>query len=470
MSKLIAVLIRLVTVSALTGSVALAAGPDVSRKPNVILILVDDLGYQDLGCYGHPSIRTPVLDKLAAGGARLTDFHAGASVCTPSRMALLTGSYPVRLGWTQGVVGYKMGMRDGMSPEALTIAEIYRSEGYATGISGKWHIGDLPETRPRNQGFDWTYYIPSSNNQTKILLSGDDIIERPFNNRLLTRQFTDKAMEFIRTKQEKPFFLYLPYTAPHFPVEPHPEWEGRSKFGAYGDVVEELDHCIGEILKTLDDLKIREQTLVVFCSDNGPQGNQQSSAVPLRGYKWSALDGGTRVPCIINWPGVIPAGRKIDALVSAMDLLPTLSRACGIDWAGKSRDKPKIDGLDVWDTLLGKTTGHPRKELLFWHGMNAEPQAIRVGEWKLFFKRRDALEGPGVEKETPEQKAKIQPYRDALKPDVTGAPFLIRMTDDIGELNDLSDEFPDTVKSLHARAEALKAEIRAQAILPIVKP
>ncbi len=465
-----AFLLRLIAISILPCPLALAAGQDISRKPNVILILVDDLGYRDLGCYGHPTIHTPVLDKLAAEGARLTDFHSGASVCTPSRMCILTGSYPVRLGWTQGVVGYKMGIRDGMSPEALTIAEIYKSEGYATGISGKWHIGDLPATRPQSQGFDWTYYIPSSNNQTNLILNGNEIIEKPFKKRLLTQQFTDKAIEFIRTKQKEPFFLYLPYTAPHFPVEPHPEWEGRSKFGAYGDVVEELDHRIGEILATLDELKIRERTIIVFCSDNGPQNGQQSSAVPFRGHKWSALDGAARVPCIINWPGAIPAGRKIDDLVSAMDLLPTLSRACGIDWAAKSHGKPQIDGLDVLDTLLGKTTEHPRKELLLWHGMNAEPQAIRVGEWKLFFNRRHALEGQGADAETPEQTAKIQPYREALKPNVAGEPFLIHMTEDVGELNDRSDEFPDKVKSLHDRAEALKAEIRANTILPIITP
>jgi arylsulfatase A len=460
----------LLTFAVLHGLVAVAAGQEIPRQPNVILILVDDLGYRDLGCQGHPAIRTPVLDQLAASGARLTDFHSAATVCTPSRMSLLTGAYPVRLGWTQGVVGYKMGMRDGMSPEALTIAEIYQSAGYATGISGKWHIGDLPATRPHRQGFDWTYYIPSSNNQTDLLRSGDEVVEQPFDNRLLTRQFTNQALEFIRAKREQPFFLYLPYTAPHFPVEPHPEWEGRSKFGAYGDVVEELDHCIGEILTALEALQIRERTLVVFCSDNGPQNGEQASASPFRGQKWSALEGGTRVPCIINWPGVIPAGREIGALVSAMDLLPTLSRACGIDWAGQSCGKPKIDGLDLWETLLGKTDQHPRRELLLWHGMDAEPQAIRVGEWKLFFDRRHALQGPGVETETPEQTAKIKPYRDALKPDSAAAPFLIHLTDDTGELIDRSAEFPDKVASLRARAEELKAEIRAHPHLPIVGP
>lgn len=241
------------------------------RKPNVILILADDLGYQDLGCYDHPSIRTPVLDQLAKDGIRLTNFHSGASVCTPSRMALLTGAYPVRLGWTQGVAGYLMGSKDGMSPEVLTIAEIFRAEGYTTGIAGKWHIGQLPEIRPHHQGFDSTCYCPMSNNQLKEIWHDDEIVVKPVDNRLFTEYFNNQALRFIRENHEKPFFLYLPFTAPHFPVEAHPDWKGKSKFGEYGDVVEELDARIGEILKWLEDLKLSEDTLVIFTTDNGAE-------------------------------------------------------------------------------------------------------------------------------------------------------------------------------------------------------
>ena len=174
-------------------------GVAAERRPNVILIMADDLGYQDLGCYGHPSIRTPVLDRLAGEGVRLTDFHSGATVCTPSRMALLTGAYPVRLGWTRGVMGYLMGMHDGMSPEALTIAEIFQSDGYATAISGKWHLGDQPDTRPHAQGFQSTYHLSHSNNQVTKVWRGNQVVEEPFDNRKLTEQFTAEAIRFIRS-------------------------------------------------------------------------------------------------------------------------------------------------------------------------------------------------------------------------------------------------------------------------------
>ena len=445
------------------------AKPGEDRRPNVVLILVDDLGYHDLSCYGHPSIRTPVLDRLAREGIRLTNFHAGATVCTPSRMALLTGAYPVRVGWTRGVVGFRMGPKDGMSREALTMADIFKSEGYATAISGKWHIGNMPDTRPHSQGFDRTYYLSMSNNQTDKVWREDEVVEQPFDNRLLTRQFTDEAIAFIRSKKDRPFFLYLPYTAPHFPVEPHPEWEGRSDFGKYGDVVEELDHRIGELLAVLKELNLRDRTIVVFCSDNGPQPGQAANSIPFRGEKWSALEGGTRVPAIVHWPGVIPAGRQSGALISAMDLLPTLCRACGIDWKSKSQDRPKIDGLDVWDTLLGKEDRHPRSELLYWHGLDPEPQAIRVGEWKLFFDRRHALQGLGTARATPEQAAKLEPYRAALNPGAN-PPFLFHLADDAGELGDLSAEFPEKVESLRNRARELTAEIRAAGILPLATP
>ncbi len=456
--------------------------PADAAKPNVILIMVDDLGYRDLGCYGHPSIRTPVLDELAAGGARLTDFHSGATVCTPSRMALLTGAYPVRTGWQRGVVGFMMGMRDGMSPEALTMGDVFRAAGYATGISGKWHIGDLPETRPHAQGFDWSFYIPSSNNQTDLIRSGDEIAVQPFENRLLTRMFTDEAMGFIRENKDEPFFLYLPYTAPHFPVEAHPDWKGRSDFGAYGDVVEELDHCIGEIVELLDELEIREKTMVIFFSDNGPQNGEDASAYPYRGMKWSALEGGTRVPFIIHMPGVIPAGREFHGLVSAIDLLPTLSRACGIDLAGMSAGVPEIDGVDVWDALTGNREDSPREELLMWHGMSVprdepmepgevpQPHAIRVGEWKLFFDRRHALEGMGVGRETPEQVEKLAGYRDALDEPGPNPPFLFNVNDDMDEIRDRSGDFPEKVNAMRTRAEERMSGIREAGILPFVVP
>lgn len=451
-------------------TVLLLPASAADRKPNIILIMVDDLGYEDLACYGHDSIRTPVLDGLAASGIRLTNFHSGATVCTPSRMALLTGAYPVRLGWKQGVVGYKMGRHDGMAPEALTIAEIFKSAGYATAISGKWHIGDQPDTRPDAQGFDRTFFIPLSNNQIDEIWRGGDIAEKPFENRLLTEKFTEEAKTFIKANKEQPFFLYLAYTAPHFPVEPHPEWEGLSSFGKYGDVVEELDSRIGEVLTTVRDLALEKHTIVVFMSDNGPQPGQKANCRPYRGEKWSALEGGTRVPGIVSWPGVIPAGQTSNALVSAMDLLPTLCRAAGINWQERSQGKPTVDGLDVWDTFLGKAKDHPRTELLHWHGMDGGPQAITSGDWKLFFNRRHALEGSGTRRATPEQNEQLAPLRKALKSDNANSPFLIKLSDDPGELTDLSKKSPERVQKMQARAEELAKAITDAPALPVAKP
>lgn len=443
----------LFTLALALGSLQLAWA-ESTRKPNVILIMADDLGYQDLGCYGHPSIKTPVLDQLAKDGIRLTNFHSGASVCTPSRMALLTGAYPVRCGWTQGVAGYLMGNKDGLSPHALTMAEIFRAEGYTTGISGKWHVGQLPETRPHRQGFDSAFYCPMSNNQLKEIWRDDEIAIKSVDNRHFTEHFHTEALRFIRANHEKPFFLYLPHTAPHFPVEAHPDWKGKSKFGEYGDVVEELDARTGEMLKLLEELKLKEHTIVIFTSDNGAQGGEKASNLPLRGNKWSPLEGGTRVPGIISWPGNIPPNQTSDALTAAIDLLPTLCRATGIDLTQHTRKAPIIDGVDVWDTLTAKSTQHARSELLHWHGKSAQPQALTLGEWKLFLDQRDAL-------------TKADPSK---KPQGPMIPALYNLREDISESKDLSLEFPEKVKKLQQRANKLMQELDASEKLQIVTP
>lgn len=425
-----------------------------TRKPNVILIMADDLGYQDLGCYGHPSIKTPVLDQLANDGIRLTNFHSGATVCTPSRMALLTGAYPVRLGWTQGVAGYLMGSKDGMSPDALTMAEIFKAEGYITGISGKWHIGHLPETRPHGQGFESTFYCPMSNNQLKEIWRGDEVVIKPVDNRHFTEHFHTEALRFIRENHEKPFFLYLPHTAPHFPVEAHPDWKGKSKFGEYGDVVEELDARTGEMLKLLEELQLKDNTIVIFISDNGAQGGEQASNLPLRGNKWSPLEGGTRVPCIIAWTGKIPPNQTSDALTAAIDLLPTLCRAAGIDLKKHTQNKPVIDGIDIWETLTEKSAQHPRTELLHWHGKSNQPQALTQGDWKFFPDQRDAV-------------TKADPTK---KPEVPSSPALYNLKEDIAESKDLSQQFPEKAEALKQRFDQLAGELNTGPKLKITTP
>jgi arylsulfatase len=406
------------------------------RPPNVILIMADDLGYHDLSCYGHPKIKTPVIDGLARDGVKLTSFYAGSTICTPSRMALLTGAYPSRLGWTKGVVGYMMPKRHGLSPDALTIAEVFKSQGYVTGLFGKWHLGDEAPFLPHRQGFDQVFYINKSNNQTKELWRGDQLIAKPFVNRNLTERFTKEAIRFIAENKNRSFLLYLPYSAPHFPVEAHPDWKGKSEFGVYGDVVEEMDARIGEILQTLEREELTRNTVVVFLSDNGPEPmTKASKATPYRGKKWSALEGGTRVPCIIRWPGVIPKGRESNSMVAAIDLLPTLSHACGIDLDSISTGSPVIDGLNVWATLTGKGEGpHARDVLLYWHGADGF-QAIRSADWKLFPKRKGASLKGGQ------------------------GPALFHLAHDLAESTDLSKQHPGRVAAMKTMAEKLLAEI-----------
>ena len=422
----------------LAATVSLVAQAD---QPNVILMMADDLGYKDLSCYGSEKQKTPVLDKLAKDGIRLTSFYAGATVCTPSRMALLTGAYPPRLGWRGGVVGYGLKTLNGLAPEALTMGEIFKGAGYQTALIGKWHLGDSPELQPMKQGFDTTFYINKSNNQTKKLWRGSDLVADPFNNSRLTENFIGEAIKFIQANQENPFFLYLPFTAPHFPAQSHPEWKGKSANGAYGDVVEELDGRIGDILDTLKDTKLEKNTIVVFLSDNGPEPGQKkwANAEPYRGLKWSAMEGGTRVPCIARWPGVIPAGQESDELTTAIDLLPTLAHACGINLKEVSKGVPKIDGVNVWETLTGKAKEHARKNLLYWQGW-AVPQAIRVGDWKLYFDKVKEIEGSDK------------------------GPVLVHLTKDPAEQTNLSEQHPEKVKEMKALADKLLTEIEENAI------
>ena len=428
---------------ALLGAILISAPTaPAAERPNIILMMADDLGYNDLSCYGSERLRTPHLDKLAAGGVRLTSYYSGSTVCTPSRMALMTGAYPTRVGWPGGVMGYKIKRQNGLATEALTMAEIFKGAGYTTGISGKWHLGEAEGMLPMEQGFDSSYYITHSNNQTKKLWRGKELIENPFDNRLLSEQFSAEAIRFIRANRARPFFLYLPFTAPHFPAQAHPDWKDKSANHAYGDVVEELDHRVGEILRSLEEEGLADNTLVVFTSDNGPDPSQKkwASAKPFRGLKWSSLEGGTRVPCIVRLPDQIPPGGDTDGLTTSIDLLPTLAEACGIDLASVSKASPKIDGVSIWKTLAGEEgVAHARTNLLYWNGW-AKLEAIRDGDWKLYLGEVKGIEGSGQ------------------------APVLIHLKEDPGEERNVAAEHPDRVEAMRALAEKLNAEIEANSI------
>ncbi|MEK9862038.1 MAG: sulfatase, partial [Verrucomicrobiota bacterium] len=321
-----------------------------NRPPNIILIMTDDQGYQDLGCYGSPSIKTPFLDQLARDGMRFTDFYAGNSVCSPSRAALLTGCYPTRVN-IPGVLFPRDSI--GLHPDEVTLADLLQSVGYATACIGKWHLGHHPSFLPTRQGFDHYLGIPYSNDMTidpkaqlaqtvrwregmtrermlsqapkknwVPLMRDEEVIEYPCDQTTLTQRYTREAIAFMQANRQRPFFLYLPHTMPHIPLAASPRFRGRSAGGFYGDTIEELDAGVGLILSELKRLDLEEDTLVIYTSDNGPwnlKNGHGGSALPLRGFKFQTYEGGMRVPCLMRWPGVIPAGSTCSQIVASLD-------------------------------------------------------------------------------------------------------------------------------------------------------
>lgn len=379
-------------------SPAIAQGP-----PNFVVILADDLGFGDLGCYGNRHIRTPNLDRMAAEGLRLTSFYA-QNVCGPSRAALLTGCYPIRLAEP----GNTKGAHTVLHPDESTIAEILSAKGYLSGLVGKWHLagsggrergpGTGPykrELMPNSQGFDYFFGTPSHNGVTREpdphgwkteLMRDDEVLESPTNLDLLTRRYTEEAVRFIERNRERPFFLYLAHTMPHVPLGASEAFRGRSPRGLYGDVVEELDWSVGEVLATLRETGLDRRTLVVFTSDNGPWieshlGDYGGSAQPLRGFKMSTWEGGLRVPGIFWWPGRIAGGQVSDEMASTLDLLPTFAAIAGV----RLPSDREVDGLDLWPWLAGEAARSPRDSFLFFAYTHL--QAVRDGRWKLVLKR-----------------------------------------------------------------------------------
>ena len=402
-------------------------------KPNIVIIFCDDLGYGDLGCYGSPTIRTPHLDRMALEGLRFTDFYVGASVCTPSRAALLTGRYPIRSGMcsNQRRVLFPED-KGGLPDEEVTIAEGLKQAGYATMHVGKWHLGIHKGSRPTDQGFDHSFGIPYSNdmdpregikhrqhagNQNPPadgwnvpLIRDNKVIERPAVQTTLTKRYTEESIRFIKSVATKndlsrrsaakaeeqgtknPFFLYLAHTMPHVPLFASEQFHGKSPAGRYGDVVEELDWSTGQILATLRELGIAENTLVVFTSDNGPwlvMHDEGGSAGPLRDGKASTWEGGMRVPAIAWWPGTIKPGRT-SIVASTMDLLPTAFALGG----AMLPQAVTIDGRDLSAFFkAGKLP--PKKPLFYYHGRDLF--ACRLGPWKLHYKTRPGWGGkPGI--------------------------------------------------------------------------
>ena len=383
-------------------------------KPNFVIIFTDDQGYGDLGCFGSQTIKTPVIDKMASEGAKLTSFYVAAPVCTPSRAALMTGSYPKRVDMAYGSNFAVLLAADskGLNPAERTIAEVLKDAGYSTGIFGKWHLGDQPDFLPTRQGFDEFFGIPYSHDIHPFhprqdhynfpplpLLEGEEVIEMEPDADYLTQRITERAVKFIEKNKGKPFFLYVPHPLPHHPLHVSPEFmemvpdslkamlsgENESidytvRGGLYPHGISEIDWSVGQIMKTLKKLGLSENTLVVFTSDNGPDAGYGrkglGSAGPLKGRKGTTFEGGMREPTVMYWPGVIPAGVSNDELMTTMDLLPTFAKLAG---ASLPVDKV-LDGKDIFSTLLGKRKS-PHKAF-FYHRTN-NLQAVRMGKWKL---------------------------------------------------------------------------------------
>ena len=353
-----------------------ADASDDGRPPNLVIIFTDDLGYGDLAVYGHPTINTPHLDRMAAEGMRFTQFYSAASVCTPSRAALLTGRLPVRSGMASDERRVLFpDSKFGLPQSEVTIAELLKEQGYATAAVGKWHLGSQPEYLPTRHGFDTYFGIPYSNDMDNVagrpsheiafepkpeywnvpLLRDTTEVERPADQYTITKRYTEEAVDFIREHQEEPFFVYLAHSMPHIPLFVSEDFDGISLNGLYGDVIEEIDWSVGQVLETLRELDLDERTLVFFTSDNGPWlvfDTHGGSSGLLRGGKGMTWEGGMREPAIAWWPGTIEAGQVERRVASTMDLLPTAAAVAGTD----APDDRTIDGKSLLPLLRGETS------------------------------------------------------------------------------------------------------------------
>lgn len=418
------------------------------RPPNFIIIFVDDLGYNDVGAYGSKLHRTPNIDRMAKEGRSFSDFYVTSGVCTPSRSSLMTGCYPKRIGMHENEKGQWVlfpGNKKGINTVEITLPEILKEQGYATGIIGKWHLGDQPEFFPLNHGFDSYYGIPYSNDMGMMngagkvvrnrgypplpLIRDNDIIELDPDQRLITQKYTSEVKTWIRKHKDEPFFLYFPQSMPHAPQFSSEQFAGKSANGKWGDAVEEVDWSVGEVFKELKAQEIDDNTLVIFLSDNGGAMNWGASNAPLRGAKGSTLEGGQRVPFIIRYPGQVPAESNSNQLATSMDLLPTIAKLAG----GSAPTDRVIDGKDIWPLLSGEDEAKsPHKAFYYYY--KGQLEAVRSGNWKLHVARTHDRRGKEIDHPTQ----------------------LYNLKRDIGEANNVAEANPKVVK----RLEALLAKSR----------
>lgn len=432
-----------------------------AAQPNIVIIYADDLGYGDLGCYGHPTIRTPNLDRMAAEGMRFTQFYSAAEVCTPSRAALLTGRYPVRNGMCHDQMRVlRRNSTGGLPHEEVTLAELLKAKGYATGIVGKWHLGvwsNDPKHHPMQHGFDFHFGLPHSNDMDPSagnpklanaladqkaeywnapLYRGMELVEKPADQTTLTRRYTEEAVKFITANKTKPFFLYFPHTFPHTPLFASKDFKGKSPRGLFGDVVEELDWSVGRVLDALRENGLAENTIVFFSSDNGPwllMGETGGSAGLLREGKGSTWEGGMRVPGIAWWPGKIQSWSVCQDVACTMDLFTTFAKLGG----AKAPQDREIDGKDIAPLLFG---GGKVERDVFCYYRGQQLYAARVGPWKAHFITRSSY-GPD-------------------KPVIHEVPELYNVEEDPSEVRNVAGEHPDVITQIKAAVEKHRSTVK----------
>ena len=438
-----------------------AAAPP--RPPNIVMIYADDLGYGDLGCYGS-KIRTPHLDRMAAEGIRFTQFYSANPVCSPSRAALLTGRYPTRTGVPNVIMAPDT---TGLADSETTLAALLRAQSYKTMCIGKWHLGHQPQYLPTNRGFDEYYGIPYSNDMTpRPLMHNTETLEEPAVLDTLTGRYTQQALQFIERSKDSPFFLYMPHTFPHIPLAASPRFRGKSPLGLYGDVVEELDWSVGEVLSKIKQAGLDNQTLVMFSSDNGPW--YQGSPGPLRGRKGSTYEGGVREPFLARFPGRIPRGAVCRGVAGTIDVLPTVARL-----TGAAMPKLPVDGIDIWPLLSGARPSLEREALLYFDGWNL--QCARWGKWKLHVARYNSFAyspaPPGGRVNLPLQQPELYDIEQDPTEAYDAAPENPAVVAEItGRIERLIGGFPEEVKHAWGQTRARQTAVRPAGALPAAAP
>lgn len=426
------------------------ASADNTSQPNIVFIFADDLGYGDLSCYGATDINTPNIDKIAQSGIKFTEFYSVSPVCTPSRFGLMTGRYPVRDGVHHGV--FFPESWTGMDTSEITMAQMLKEAGYATGIIGKWHLGHHRQFLPLQRGFDYYFGIPYSNDMEAVVyLRGNDVVDQEVDQSQNVKTYTREALQFIEKHQHEPFFLYLPHSMPHVPIYASEEFKGSSERGLYGDVIQEIDWSVGQVINKLQALGLEDNTMVVFTSDNGPwvtMIDHGGSPGNLRCGKQTTFEGGMRVPCVVQWKANIQPGQVIEGMHNMMDWFPTFATLVN----GEVPNDRPIDGRNI-APVLRKEGKREDDKLAYYSNRTGELSAFRSGDWKLKLPMKIPYRG-----------------RYGYEGEPAHGLLLFNLKDDPGEKHNLAEKYPEKVEELNMEIKKFKENLGALPPAKKLKP